>query len=365
MLTLQTSLFIHFRPHSNAFHNLSFSSLKKKCSRAMAPPILSLALPSETGRVLSIQSHTVQGYVGNKSAVFPLQLLGYDVDPIMSVQFSNHTGKSMSDTRCGLSFILCQYYLSVHGYPTFKGQVLNGKQLWELIEGLEANKLLYYTHLLTGYIGSVSFLDTVLEVVSKLRSINPTLTYVCDPVMGDDGKLYVPQELVSVYREKVVPVASMLTPNQFEAEQLTGFRIASEQDGRKACRHLHAAGPPKVVITSICIDGTLLLIGSHEKEKGQSPVQFKIVIPKIPAYFTGTGDLMTALLLGWSNKYPNNLEKAAELAVSSLQAVLSRTLKDYEKAGYDPQTSSLEIRLIQSRDDIRDPEIKYNAQIYD
>ena len=36
------------------------------------------------------------------------------------------------------------------GYPTFKGQVLNGEQLWELIEGLEANGLLYYTHLLTG-----------------------------------------------------------------------------------------------------------------------------------------------------------------------------------------------------------------------
>lgn len=35
----------------------------------------------------------LQGYVGNKSAVFPLQLLGFDVDPINSVQFSNHTGK--------------------------------------------------------------------------------------------------------------------------------------------------------------------------------------------------------------------------------------------------------------------------------
>ncbi|XP_071709758.1 pyridoxal kinase-like isoform X2 [Rutidosis leptorrhynchoides] len=316
------SPFISFPSQLIALPDLSI--LRRRClKKKMAPPILSLALPSETGRVLSIQSHTVQGYVGNKSAVFPLQLLGYDVDPIMSVQFSNHTG-----------------------YPTFKGQVLNGEKLWELIEGLEANNLLYYTHLLTGYIGSVSFLDNVLEVVKKLRSINPTLTYVCDPVMGDEGKLYVPPELVSVYREKVVPVASLLTPNQFEAEQLTGFRIASEQDGREACRHLHAAGPKKVVITSICIDGNLLLIGSHEKEKG-------------------TGDLMTALLLGWSNKYPNNLDKAAELAVSSLQAVLSRTLKDYEKAGYDMQTSSLEIRLIQSQDDIRNPEIKFNSQLYD
>ncbi|XP_066359425.1 2,3-bisphosphoglycerate-dependent phosphoglycerate mutase 1-like isoform X2 [Miscanthus floridulus] len=91
------------------------------------PPILSVALPSVIGRVLSIQSHTVQGYVGNKSSVFPLQLLGFDVDPINSVQFSNHTG-----------------------YPTFRGQVLDGKQLWDLIEGLEANQLLHYTHLLTG-----------------------------------------------------------------------------------------------------------------------------------------------------------------------------------------------------------------------
>ncbi|KAK4277966.1 hypothetical protein QN277_015879 [Acacia crassicarpa] len=307
----------------------------------MAPPILSLALPSETGRVLSIQSHTVQGYVGNKSAVFPLQLLGYDVDPINSVQFSNHTG-----------------------YPTFKGQVLNGQQLWDIIEGLEANELLFYTHLLTGYIGSVSFLNTVLEVVSKLRTINPALTYVCDPVMGDEGKLYVPQDLVSVYREKVVPVASMLTPNQFEAELLTGSRIQTEEDGQKACNLLHEAGPSKVVITSISIDGNLFLIGSHQKEKGQPPKQFKIVIPRLPAYFTGTGDLMTALLLGWSNKYPDNLEKAAELAVSSLQAVLQRTLNDYQRSGHNPQSTSLEIRLIQSQDDIRSPQVLFKAEIY-
>jgi pyridoxal/pyridoxine/pyridoxamine kinase len=34
----------------------------------------------------------VSGHVGNKAAVFPLQLLGFDVDFINSVQFSNHTG---------------------------------------------------------------------------------------------------------------------------------------------------------------------------------------------------------------------------------------------------------------------------------
>ena len=49
---------------------------------------------SSNGHVLSIQSHVVRGYVGNKAATFPLQLLGLDVDAINSVHFSNHTGKT-------------------------------------------------------------------------------------------------------------------------------------------------------------------------------------------------------------------------------------------------------------------------------
>jgi pyridoxine kinase len=62
-------------------------------------------------------------------AVLPLQLLGFDVDPINSVQFSNHTG-----------------------FPSWSGEVMDGDMLWRLIEGLEANQLINYTHLLTGFV---------------------------------------------------------------------------------------------------------------------------------------------------------------------------------------------------------------------
>ncbi|RZS09214.1 hypothetical protein BHM03_00040311, partial [Ensete ventricosum] len=86
-----------------------------------------------------------------------------------------------------------------------------------------------------GYIGSVSFLETVLQVVERLRVVNPGLLY------GGDNKL------------------------EFKRKSLPHWQ-SSESEGI-----------------------------------GQSPQQFKIVIPKIPAYFTGSGDLMTALLLGWSN----------------------------------------------------------------
>ncbi|KAG0605631.1 hypothetical protein M758_9G075000 [Ceratodon purpureus] len=311
---------------------------KARIRSSMAPPMVTdVGLPS-AGRVLSIQSHTVHGYVGNKAAVFPLQILGFDVDPVNSVQFSNHTG-----------------------YKTVKGQVLDGEQLWALIEGLEANDLLHYTHLLTGYIGSVSFLETVLRVVEKLRSVNPNLIYVCDPVMGDDGKFYVTPELVPVYREKVVPVSTMLTPNHFEAEQLTGRRIETEAEALQACVDLHVAGPSKVVITSLSINNMLTVIGSHVQSKGDAPKQFRIVLPKLHSYFTGTGDLMTALLMGWSHKFPDDLDKAAELAVNSLQAVLKNTIADYGEAGAlpEPKAKQLELRLIQSVNEIQSPEIKF------
>jgi pyridoxal/pyridoxine/pyridoxamine kinase len=35
-------------------------------------------------------------------------------------------------------------------------------------------------------------------------------------VIGDNGKMYVPAELTQIYREEIVPLATMLTPNQFE-----------------------------------------------------------------------------------------------------------------------------------------------------
>ncbi|MQL90949.1 hypothetical protein Taro_023559 [Colocasia esculenta] len=299
------------------------------------PPVLSVALPSETGRVLSIQSHTVQvlavvPFISSLpcSPYFPKSSFNYE--EICSEMFTRQVMVPSSVGYLATSFLSSHCYLDIFA----------------------------------GYIGSVSFLNTILQVVNKLRLVNPSLVYVCDPVMGDEGKLYVPPELVSVYREKVVPVASMLTPNQFEAEQLTGFRITSEEDGLKACDVLHAAGPSKVVITSLNINGDLLLIGSHQKIKGEPPEQFKIVVPKIPAYFTGTGDLMTALLLGWSNKYPDDLGKASEIAVSSLQALLQRTVADYKKVGFDPKSSSLEIRLIQSQDDIRSPQVKFKVDRY-
>jgi len=318
---------------------------------------------SSTGRCLTIQSHVVSGYVGNKCAVFPLQLHGFDVDPILSVQFSNHPG-----------------------YGSWRGEVMTGEQLQSIVEGLESNGLLQgYTHVLTGYIGSASMLRTVARLVRKLRALNPALVYVCDPVLGDNGKLYVPAELVGIYRDDVVPLATMLTPNQFEAELLTGMTIATENDAMAACQALHEAGPRSVVLTSLDLedendesDGAfpgktadapqarITLLGSTtDPQRGNCGSRFRIVVPRIPSYFTGTGDLCAALLLAWSAKIPNQLGNAAEKAVASLQGVLRRTAAAQAEAEASGKTGigCRELRLVQSVDDLLRPEVDENARV--
>lgn len=287
-------------------------------------------------RVLSIQSHVVSGYVGNKCAVFPLQLLGFDVDPVNSVQFSNHTG-----------------------FPTWRGEIMDGEQLWQLVEGLEANGLCgQYTHLLTGYIGSLSVLQTIVKVAEKLRQYQPDLVYVCDPVMGDDGRLYVRPEMPPAFQDLLVPLASVLTPNQFEAEQLTGQRIGSEADALAACAALHARGPHTVVITSSALPGwedhVTLLASTTLPQAGGAPQQLRMRLPRVHAYFTGTGDLFTALLLGWMHRHPGDLKSALEAAVGGLQAVLRDTVAACGDAAAATERTAVvsaarELRLVQNQ----------------
>ncbi|XP_029315495.1 pyridoxal kinase-like [Cottoperca gobio] len=302
-------------------------------------------------RVLSIQSHVVRGYVGNKSATFPLQVLGFEVDSINSVQFSNHTG-----------------------YAHWKGQVLTADELNVLYEGIMLNKVNRYDYILTGYSRDTSFLKTVVDIIQELKKANPGLVYVCDPVMGDQGAMYVPEYLLPVYRDKVVPLADILTPNQFEAELLTGRKITTEEDAVEVMDLLHKMGPETVVLTSTdlpskCGDQFLVALGSQKivKPDGTKTNQ-KICmdIPKVDAVFVGTGDLFAAMLLAWTHHHPKDLKAACEKTVSVMHHVIKRTItyaNEMAGPGKRPSPAQLELRMVQSKADIENPAIVVEAKV--
>uniref|UniRef100_H2Y499 Pyridoxal kinase n=1 Tax=Ciona savignyi TaxID=51511 RepID=H2Y499_CIOSA len=322
----------------------------------------------ETCRVLSIQSHVVRGYVGNRSAVFPLQLLGFEVDCINSVQFSNHTG-----------------------YPHWKGQVLNCSALEELYETLKLNNCLKYDYVLTGnirliynlilycYCRDKLMLRKMVEIIQELKQLNPNLIYVCDPVMGDtwggEGKMYVPEDLLPVYRDEVIPLADVLTPNQFEAQLLTEMKIASEKEALASMEKLHTFGPSTVVISSSDLGHSQALIGYGSKisssliflffsTNGAKTQRIKLEMPLIKASFVGSGDLFAALLLAWTHRHPDNLKLALEKVISTMQRILQRTLdaaKGMIAEGETPTFKELELRLVQSKVDIENPEMCVKA----
>jgi len=285
--------------------------------------------------------------VGNKAAVFPLQLLGFEVDIINSVHFSNHTG-----------------------YPGgWEGDVLGGEQLTLILNGLERNGLLSkINHLLTGYIGSESFLRSVLNVLHTIKKQkgSDNIRFVCDPVLGDNGKLYVPKELIPVYREEVIPLANVLTPNQFETELLTGISISTIEDGQNACKYLHDIGPKLVVITSLNLtkenDVKMITILASERvyNDGMKIIEdhvWCIDTPVISGQFTGTGDVCCALLLAWTAKEPNNLSAALEKVASTMFQLIKVTAEDS-----DDTIASKELKLIKSKKTIEAPNIIFQAR---
>ncbi|CAH8601297.1 unnamed protein product [Schistosoma haematobium] len=318
-------------------------------------------------RVLCIQSHVVHGYVGNKIAVFPLQVLGIEVDYINSVQFSNHTG-----------------------YAFVKGQVLDAASMKDLYLGLKANGLNKYTHVLTGYLGSPSSLEAVADIVSDLKKENSNIKYYCDPVLGDNGKLYVPPELVQIYQEKILPLSDVILPNQFEAEILSGIRITDEKSALNCINYLHKKYHiPTVIITStnVALSPVMYGYGSRlknpmKKNNNSSDllnqtngsvtnntskydrVRFKI--PHFDYHFIGTGDLFAALTLAHlETKIENengqqvpkySFKDAFQSVLSTIQTVLSKTLKISEGESLNlSQSARIELKIIQSLDDIRNP----------
>ncbi|TDL26651.1 Ribokinase-like protein [Rickenella mellea] len=258
------------------------------------------------GRVLSIQSHVAYGYVGNKAAVFPLQCLDYDVDVVNTVNFSNHSG-----------------------YGHFGGSKASADELRKIFRLMEDNGMLTPHRLVTGYIPGAEALSAVAELAKKLRARRRDMIYLLDPVLGDSGKLYVSQDVIPIYKS-MLPLSTIITPNWFEVETLTDQKIADMPSLRRALTILHEEHEvPHVVISSITLtpflraalpssirppedadneDYLLCISSSSSRGEEGSQSQMSVVhaqcMPFISGYYSGVGDLFSALVLAHFSPSP-------------------------------------------------------------
>jgi hydroxymethylpyrimidine/phosphomethylpyrimidine kinase len=104
----------------------------------------------------------------------------------------------------------------------------------------------------TGMLSSAVIIETVAAKIQEhgLRRL------VVDPVMvAKGGEQLLQPSAVSVLRERLLPLAYVLTPNIPEAEVLTGRKITSEADMRTAAQALHALGAANVVVKGGHLEG--------------------------------------------------------------------------------------------------------------
>lgn len=233
--------------------------------------------------LLSIQSHVAYGYVGNKAAVFPLQSMGYDVWPVNTVQFSNHTG-----------------------YGKWQGEVFSREHIRSIIKGIEDIGVADQCEaVLSGYMGSSDICHEVQDTVKHFKSKNPKLLYLCDPVIGNTS-CFVKPEVLEFFKTNLR--ADIITPNQFEAETLSGIKINTTSDLKQAAEYFHSLAIKIVVITGVKLrdlsaEELYVFISYDNSSHAIRVKEYPFTISP-----NGTGDLFSAVFLGCYLATKNPLE---------------------------------------------------------
>ena len=253
--------------------------------------------------ILSIQSHVVYGHVGNDAAAFPLQRLGREVFPLMSVQFSSHTG-----------------------YPGWRGRAFDAEMIDECVAGLEAiGALEGCAGLLTGYLGKAETGEAALRALATLRAASSDAAWCCDPVIGDVGRgPYVAPEVAEFLRDRALPAATILTPNAFELEWLAGRPARTLDEARRAIAAIRTRGPRVVAVTSLVLDDTPP--DALDVLAGDDAGFWRARTPRLPIAVNGAGDLFAALF--FHHRLESGSTPAAlSRAVSSVLGVVAATLR--------------------------------------
>jgi len=278
--------------------------------------------------ILSVQSSVAYGHVGNSAAVFPLQRMGFEVWPVNTVHFSNHTG-----------------------YGEWRGQVLPSEDVAGIIRGIEERGVLGDCDaVLSGYLGDASLGEVVVGAVGRVKGLNGVAIYCCDPVMGDAGRgFFVRPGIPEFIKEVMVPAADVITPNQFELEFLTGVEIEDLDDALVAADEARRLGPETVLTTSLRrtdadTDTIEMLAVSGE---GAWLVQ----TPMLALEVNGAGDATAALFLAHLLRN-STLAEALSMTASTVYSVLEETRR----------TGSREMRLVSTQQSIVEPSRRFEVR---
>ncbi len=279
-------------------------------------------------KVLSIQSAVAYGHVGNSAAVFPLQRIGVEVYPVYTVNFSNHTG-----------------------YGAWRGPLIAPDDVRDVITGIEERGAFADIDvILSGYQGGEGIGDVIIDAVARVKAANPSAIYACDPVMGNaKSGCFVAPAIPELLRQKVVPAADLITPNQFELGFLTGTEPGDIESTLASVDAARAMGPSTILVTSVerpdREEGTIEMLAADEN--GAWIVQ----TPYLPFKANGSGDVTAALFTAHYRRTGSAAEALAR-TTSSVFDLLKNTLESGQR----------ELQLIESQESYAHPSMQFEVR---
>jgi pyridoxine kinase len=186
--------------------------------------------------------------------------------------------------------------------------------------------------------------------VATVKRANPSARYACDPVIGDAGRgIFVARGIPEFMKERAVPAADIITPNQFELDYLAGCESRTLADVLAAVMIVHDLGPRAILVTSLHTAETpaetIDLLASDETGR------FRLRTPKLPLVVNGAGDAIAALFFAHYLR-SGKIDEALSRAGSAIFGVLTKTAQ----AGAD------EIQLVAAQDEIVQPSRVFEAE---
>ena len=252
--------------------------------------------------LLSLSSQVARGLVGQAVNGFVWQRLGFDVTMLPTVILSNRPD-----------------------YPHCAGERLSAEQLDAMLQALDRNGFLEdISAIFTGYLPSAEHVSLVARWIGQLKSDKPNMIYCCDPIFGDEpGGLYIAEEAAAALRDRLVPLADILTPNRFELGWLSERKNETQNDAIAAARRL---GPLVLATSSPCENARELAnLAISADEAWQARAALRENVPR------GTGDLTAALFLAHHMR-KNTLQDTLAMTAGALEAVIAASIGREELA---------------------------------
>jgi len=146
---------------------------------------------------LVISSYVAASRVGATASAFCLRRLGIETIVVPTTVLGRHPG---------------------WGAPG--GQPLEASHLRDMWSAIKAQNL-KIDAVMTGYLADDTHIDIAAEIIADVKTTNPNAFILVDPVMGDDGRLYVPESRANALTTKLLPLADFITPNAWELSYIT------------------------------------------------------------------------------------------------------------------------------------------------